>query len=87
MNPNNASAPVTSCKGRVDQGKEWGPVVKFPVLKLFWTSTGKGIQGGLGKALGVEGGAEVSEFASGTGRGGQLGVGCLRVRRREGGRM
>ena len=45
MNPNNASAPVTSCKGRVDQGKEWGPVVKFPVLKLFWTWYGEGNPG------------------------------------------
>ena len=27
-------------KGAMDQGKQWGPVVKFPVLKLFRTSTG-----------------------------------------------
>ena len=28
---------VLPAKGRVEQGKEWGPVVKFPVLKLSET--------------------------------------------------
>ena len=42
-------------KGRVEQGKKWGPVVKFPVLKLFRTGCGEEILGGLGKALGPSG--------------------------------
>ena len=28
-------------KGRVEQGKKWGPVVKFPVLKLFRAIMGR----------------------------------------------
>ena len=39
-------------KGGVEQGKEWGLAVKFPVLKLFRTGYGEGISGGPGKALG-----------------------------------
>ena len=71
------SAPATSHKGGVELGKERGPVVKFPVLKLFGPVWG-GDLGRLGKSLGtlrVEGGAEVSELISGTGWGGgwQLG--------------
>ena len=30
-------------KGGVEQRKEWGPVVKFPVLKLFRTGYMEGI--------------------------------------------
>ena len=29
-------------KGRVEQGKKWGPVVKFPVLKLSGQGKGMG---------------------------------------------
>ena len=42
-------------KGGVEQGKEWGLAVKFPVLKLFRTGYGVGISGGPGKALGPSG--------------------------------
>ena len=58
-------------------------------FKVVWTSKGResrevGVKSWDPRG-GAEGGAEVSEFASSTGRGGELGVGSLRLRRREGG--
>ena len=49
------SAPAASCKGRTEQGKEQGPAVKFPALKLLGTRYGEGIRGGWGKTLGTSG--------------------------------
>ena len=47
----------------MEQGKEQGLAVKFPVLKLFRTGYGEGISGGDLGTLGVEGGSEVSNLA------------------------
>ena len=77
------------------QEKDRGPAVKFPVLRLFRPGMGRGSREVRVKPWDprVEGGAEVSELASGTSRGGGLGaVGggggggdCPHLRRREGG--
>lgn len=34
---------LLSVKGGMEQGKEWGPAVKFPVLSLFGAGYGEGI--------------------------------------------
>ena len=42
-------------KGGVEQGKEQGPAVKFPVLKFYGLGMGRGPREVGGKALGPSG--------------------------------